>query len=130
MKILAITFLVIILSFPNNPENLSGKWRYAGDIENGRKDNGPTDYILERVYDKVHFTAYAIQKGYKTEKYEIGNYILSSDSCIETQTWCSQDSKLLNIPVDYHYSFRKDTLVLAGILPTGAHVEEYWKRVK
>jgi hypothetical protein len=109
---------------------LAGKYIYAGDIENGKKEAGPTDYTLLRNYDAAHFTAYVIQKGYKTEKYETGNYSLTIDTCFETQTWCSQPSKLLNIAVHYHYSFNKDTLVLKGILPNGTKVEEYWKRVK
>jgi len=131
MKIAAISVLVIIFLssfYQSNP--LVGKWVYAGDIFNGKKEGGPTEYTLQRDYDNSHFTAYVIEEGYKDEKYETGDYTLTNDSCVETQTWCGQPSKLLNIPVHYHYSFNKDTLVLNGILPDGALVEEYWKRVK
>jgi len=126
----ALLLVMIFLSSFYLPQTLTGKWIYAGDIENGKKESSPTDYTLERIYDNASFTAYVIQKGYKTEKYETGSYSLSLDSCLETQTWCSQPSKLLNIPVHYHYSFNKDTLVLKGILPNGTSVEEYWKKVK
>jgi len=131
MKILAALFLgVLFLSSFDQSKTLAGKWIYAGDIFNGKKEGGPADYILQRKYNDTSFTAYVIQKGYKTEEYETGNYSLTTDTCLETQTWCSQPSKLLNIVVHYHYSFNKDTLVLNGILPSGAIVEEYWKRVK
>ena len=131
MKGLTVSILTLLfLSSVDRSNTLAGKWTYAGDIFNGKKEEGPADYILQRNYDFKGFTAYVIQKGYKNEKYETGKYLLSPDSCIETQTWCSQDSKLLNIPVHYHYSFRNDTLVLTGILPGDTHVEEYWKRVK
>jgi len=126
----ALFFGLILLSSFDQPKTLSGKWTYAGDIFNGKKEGGPTDYTLQRKYNDTGFTAYVIQKGYKTEEYETGIYSLAADTCLETQTWCSQPSKLLNVAVHYHYSFNKDTLVLNGILPNGAIVEEYWKRVK
>ena len=46
----------------------------------------------------------------KTEKYEAGTYILKGDTCIETETFCSQPSKITNIPIHYLYAFKKDTL--------------------
>jgi hypothetical protein len=131
MKALAASILLLLfLSSLYQPKTLVGKWIYAGDIFNGKKEGGPTDYTLQRNYDAKGFTAYVLQKGYKTQKYETGTYALTNDTCLETQTWCAQDSKLLNIKVHYHYSFRKDTLVLSGILPDGANVEEYWKRIR
>jgi hypothetical protein len=131
MKILAVLVLsILFLSSFNMHKTLACKYIYAGDIENGRKEGGPTEYTLQRNYTATQFTAYVIEKGYKTERYETGKYSLTTDTCLETQTWCSQPSKLLNKVVHYHYNFNKDTLVLKGILPNGTKVEEYWKRVK
>jgi hypothetical protein len=110
--------------------SLKGKWQYIGGLYNGKKDNPPTEYALHRVYDEAHFDAYALEKGYKPERYEAGDYMIKGDTCIETQTFCSQPTKLKNIPVHYLFSVRNDSLILKGKLPTGMVVEEYWKRVK
>ena len=131
MKIFAgLFFSAIIFCSYYSPRSLKGNWQYAGDIFNGKKEGAPKEYSLLRKYTDTGFTAYAIEKGYKPEKYETGRYALNADTCLETQTWCSQPSNLLNITVHYHYIFRNDTLILSGLLPTGGITEEYWKRIK
>jgi len=122
--------ILIFLSSFQTVDTLKGTWEYAGDIFHGKKEPAPTAYVLQRKYSDAHFEAYAIEKGYVPEMYETGDYTLNADSCIEIQTFSTQDTKLLNIPVHYHYKISNDTLILKGILPNGQKVEEYWKRVK
>lgn len=131
IKILSGAFLIVIfLSSFYQAQTLEGNWEYVGDIFNGKKEGPPVGYALQRKYSPAHFEAYVIQKGYVPEMYETGDYWLKADSCLEVQTFSNQDSKLLNIPVHYHYSVINDTLTLKGILPNGEKVEEYWKRIK
>jgi hypothetical protein len=131
MKIPVVLILLVIgLCSFYQTKSLAGRWEYAGDIFNGKKEAAPTDYALIRKYTATNFEALVIQKGYKTGKYEAGKYSLNNDSCFETQTFCSQPSKLLNITVNYHYTISNDTLTLQGILPDGEATTEYWKRVK
>jgi hypothetical protein len=129
MKILAVV-LVIIASAFSAEKTLKGSWNYLGGSYNGKPEGPPAEYTLQRRYDDAHFTAFASEKEYKPEKYEAGNYILKGDTCIETETYSSQPSKLKNIPVHYHYEIRNDSLIFKGKLPSGMVVEEYWKRVK
>jgi len=131
IKIITGAFLLIVfLSSFYQAQTLEGKWEYAGDIFDGKKEGAPKEYTLQRTYSQAHFEAYVIQKGYMPEMYETGDYKLTADTCLEVQTFSNQDSKLLNIPVHYHYVISNDTLTLKGILPNGEHVEEYWKRLK
>jgi len=131
MKILTGALLVVVFlsSFYQTP-TLEGNWEYAGDIFNGKKEGAPKEYVMRRKYSQAHFEAYVIQKGYMPEMYETGDYLLKADTCLEVQTFSNQDSKLLNIPVHYHYTINNDTLTLKGILPNGERAEEYWKRIK
>jgi hypothetical protein len=128
-SIIICSVFLIITSFQQTTL-LMGTWEYAGDIFHGKKEPPPTAYTLQRKYSEAHFEAYAIEKGYMPEMYETGDYILKADSCTEIQTFSTQDTKLLNIPVHYHYNISNDTLILKGVLPNGERVEEYWKRVK
>jgi hypothetical protein len=133
MRISIIALLSILcfgLSSYQPIKTLAGRWEYMGGIYNGKKDGSPAEYTLQRRYDGAHYNAYALQKGYKPEKYEAGDYILKGDTCIETETFSSQPSKLKGIPVHYRYRIRHDSLIFNGILPSGMVVEEYWKRVK
>lgn len=131
MKIITGALLVVVfLSSFYQTQTLEGNWEYAGDIFNGKKEGAPKEYTLQRKYSQAHFEAYVIQKGYMPEMYETGDYWLKADSCLEVQTFSNQDSKLLNIPVHYHYTITNDTLILKGILPNGERTEEYWKRIK
>jgi hypothetical protein len=127
--IVASALLILATSF-ENPKTLKGTWEYLGGIYNGKKDLAPADYTMQRQYDNTHFNAFALQKGYKPEKYEAGNYVIKGDTCIETETFSSQPSKLKGVPVHYRYRIRHDSLIFNGILPSGMVVEEYWKRVK
>jgi len=129
-KILAASALVIIASAFSDDTSLKGTWEYLGGVYNGKKDNPPAEYTLQRTYDDTHFNAYALEKGYKPEKYEAGDYVIKGDTCIETQTFSSQSTRLKDIPVHYQFSIRNDSLILKGTLPTGMVVEEHWKRVK
>ena len=130
MKPILIVFTSFILcSFQYQP-TLKGTWTYAGDVFNGKKEGAPKEYALRRKYDGAHYEAFVVQKGYKDEKYETGNYTLKGDTCIDTETFSLQPSKIINKPIHYFYAVRNDTLVLKGVLPFGKPVEEYWKRVR
>jgi hypothetical protein len=129
-KFVLASLVIVIASAFTGEKTLKGTWVYLGGIYNGKKDLAPADYIMQRQYDNAHFNAFAIQKGYKPEKFEAGNYILKGDTCIETETFSSQPSKLKDIPVHYRYKIRHDSLIFNGKLPSGMVVEEYWKRVK
>jgi len=120
---------LILLSF-TPPVTLKGTWQFAGGIYNGKKEGAPEGYALHRKYTATNYQAFVIEKGVKPEKYETGNYSLKGDTCVDTETFCSQPSKITNIPIRYLYTLRHDTLTLKGTLPTGMRVEEYWTRVK
>jgi hypothetical protein len=127
--IFACLVILLIASF-NNQETLKGTWKFQGGIYNGKKEGAPTEYTLQRKYNDQHYEAFALEKGSKPLKYEAGDYTLKGDTCIETETYSSQPSKLTGIPVSYLYSIRNDTLTLKATLPSGMRVEEYWKRAK
>ncbi|MDB5124038.1 MAG: hypothetical protein JWP94_2167 [Mucilaginibacter sp.] len=130
MKQLTIIFIAITLCSFTAPPNLKGTWQFVGGIYNGKKEGATVDYALRRKYKADRYEAFAIEKDAKPEKYEAGNYVMVGDTCIDTETFCSQPSKITNIPIHYFYTLRNDTLTLKGTLPTGMTVEEYWKRVK
>ena len=113
-----------------NAATLKGVWDYAGGIYNGKKEGATQGYTLQRRYDQAHYEAFVIEKGYKDEEYEAGNYVLQGDTCIDTETFSSQPSKITGIPVHYLYTVKNDTLTIKAALPTGMRVVEYWKRIK
>jgi len=125
----AVLVIFTISSFQSKP-SLKGTWEFAGGIYNGKKEGGPTEYKLQRKYTDIGYEAFASQKGYKTEKYEAGTYVFKGDTCVDTETFSSQPSKITNIPIHYTYTLKNDTLTLKGTLPTGMRVEEYWRKVK
>jgi hypothetical protein len=125
-----IILSTMIMSSFQKQTSLKGTWEFAGGIYNGKKEGAPTEYKLQRKYTDVGYEAFAMQKGYKTEKYEAGTYVFRGDTCVDTETFCSQPSKITNFPIHYLYTLKNDTLTLKGILPTGMNVEEYWRRVK
>ncbi|MBS1524703.1 MAG: hypothetical protein JST19_03575 [Bacteroidetes bacterium] len=129
-RLFSAAFVILIACAFSKGKDLKGTWIYLGGIYNGKQEGAPTDYSLERKYKSDSFEAFGIEQDSKPEKYEAGIYQLKDDTCIETQTYSSQPSKLINIPVRYLYEIRNDSLILKGTLPTGMVVEEYWKREK
>jgi hypothetical protein len=109
---------------------LRGTWQFAGGIYNGKREGATKGYTLQRTYNSAHYEAFLLEKGHKAEKYEAGNYRLKGDTCIDTETYSVQTSKITHVPIHYLYSLRHDTLTLKATLPTGMRVEEYWKRIK
>jgi len=130
IHVLGLAVLFIIVSSFQTKTTLKGTWEFAGGIYNGKKEGAPAEYALHRIYDAAHYDAFAIEKGYKPEKYEAGDYAFNGDTCVDTETFSSQASKIINIPIHYLYTLKNDTLTLSGKLPTGMIVEEYWKRIK
>ena len=91
---------------------------------------GAKDYTLQRKYTATEYQAYLLEKGEKPYLYEAGDYKLLADTCLETQTFSAQPSKLKGITVRYAYAVKHDTLVLKAKLPNGFIEEDYWKKVK
>lgn len=128
-KLIAAIVILGCCSFDTAP-TLKGTWTFQGGIYNGKKEGAPTEYTLQRRYQADKFDAYLIEKGSKTQKYQSGRYQLKNDTCLETETYSIQPSKLTGKTLHYHYAVRQDSLILQGTLPTGMVVEEYWKKVK
>ena len=124
-----ISFICIVLTSFINPHTLKGTWQFKGGIYNGKPDTASMQYTLRRVYADHDFNAFASQKGYKTERYEAGNYVLKGDTCFETQTYSSQPSQATGKTIAYIITFKKDEFILSGTLPSGMVVEEHWGRV-
>ena len=130
MKKHCLIFTTLTLFSFTSPATLKGTWQFAGGIYNGKKEGAPEGYALHRKYTASHYKAFVIEKGVKPEKYETGKYTLTGDTCIDTETFCSQPSKIIHIPIHYLYTLHNDTLTLKGTLPTGMQVEEYWTRIR
>jgi uncharacterized protein (TIGR03067 family) len=118
---------IILLSF-QQVSSLEGTWEYCGDVFNGKAEAAPTDYTLQRKYTTKNYESFLLEKGEKPQMYEAGNYTLNADTCLETQTFSAQESKLVGVPIRYIYTLRNDTLTLSGNLPNGNKVVEYWKK--
>ena len=127
--ILSFLSFVLVSSF-TMIATLKGTWQFVGGIYNGKKEGAPVGYTLQRKYDDSHFEAFVIDSTNNPEKYEAGNYVLKGDTCIETEIFSSQPSKLTGVPVSYLYSIHNDTLTLMATLPSGMVTEEYWKKSK
>ena len=123
-------FIILLCSFTWRKSSLQGVWEYRGGLINGKTDSVSTAYKLQRTYDKLHYQALVIEKGAKAFVYEKGDYRLNTDTCFETQTYCSQPSKLLGKTVKYNYILSNDTLKLMAILPNGSKIEDHWVKVK
>jgi len=125
------SFIILLALFAfTKDKGLAGKWEYSGGIYNGKPEAASKDYQLQRQYDDAHYTATFIEKGAEPIAYEKGDYILKQDTCLETQTFSAQPSKLLHITLRYRYQIKNDTLTFNGVLPNGTIVQEYWKKVK
>jgi hypothetical protein len=131
MKKLFTAFALIIAfcSFIQVP-TLKGTWIYAGAVSNGKAEAAPTDFTLQRQYSGASFEAFMLEKGEAPLKYQTGNYQLSADSCLETETFNIQSKALTGVTLHYNYTLKNDTLTLNGKLPNGNVVREYWVRKK
>lgn len=129
-KICGLALLGLILVSFQQISTLKGTWEYCGDIFNGKTEGAPTEYRLQRKYTKTDFESFLLEKGQKPQKYEAGNYSLNADTCLETQTFSAQESKLTGVTVHYTYTVRNDTLTLTGTLPSGSITKEFWKKIK
>jgi hypothetical protein len=129
-KIVFFLFVVVISSSFIQPPTLKGTWQYCGGKFNNKLSPAPEGYSQQRKYADDKFDAFLLEKGEKDVKYESGTYTLTADTCAETQTYCMQDQSMVGVAVRYRYVVRNDTLILAGKLPNGAVIEDYWKKVK
>jgi hypothetical protein len=111
-------------------KTLKGTWIYDGGVFNGKKESAPTDYQLQRKYSDKTFEAFLIEKGSKPQKYQAGNYRITADSCLETETFSSQPSNMTGKIIHYTYTIDHNTLIFKGKLPNGKPVEEHWKKLK
>ncbi len=127
--LLSITIICIALTSFVNPTTLKGTWQFKGGIYNGKPDTASLLYTMRRVYADHDFNAFASQAGYKTERYEAGNYVIKGDTCFETQTYSNQPSQATGKTIAYIITFKKDEFILSGTLPSGMVVEEHWSRV-
>jgi len=126
---LSIAIGCIVLTSFVNPSTLKGTWQFNGGVYNGKPDTASLQYTMRRIYTDHDFNAFASQKGYKTERYEAGNYVVKGDTCFETQTYSSQPSQATGKTIAYIITFKKDEFILSGTLPSGMVVEEHWSRV-
>lgn len=122
-----VVMSIVCISF-NSANSLKGTWEYCGDVFNGKAEGAPTEYTLERKYSAKNYESFLLEKGEKPRKYEAGDYTLKADTCLETQTFSAQESKLIGVTIHYIYTIHNDTLTLSGTLPSGYTVKEYWKR--
>jgi len=125
-----ISLIGITLTSFINPTTLKGTWQFKGGIYNGKPDTASMQYTLRRVYADHDFNAFVSQKGYQTERYEAGTYVIKDDTCFETQTYSSQPSQATGKTIAYIITFKQDEFVLSGTLPSGMVVEEHWKKIK
>jgi hypothetical protein len=124
--IFVIAIITTMASAQTHIHTLKGTWQFEGGIYNGSPDGAPKDYTMQRNYTDKSFAAFASQQGYKTEKYEAGNYIIKGDTCFETQTYSSRPSQTTGKTVAYLFKVQKNVLTLSGTLPSGMVVEEHW----
>jgi hypothetical protein len=129
ISIIALFIAIFSLATSAQAQTLTGTWQFNGGIYNGKRDTASLQYTMRRVYTSKNFNAYASQKGYKTERYEAGNYRLKGDTCFETQTYSSRPSQAMGKTIAYLYAIKNNELILSGTLPSGMVVEEHWKKV-
>jgi hypothetical protein len=128
-KLIICASLLLFTSF-QSPKTLKGTWEYRGGKFNNKLSAAPAGYTQQRKYTDSQYEAFLYEKGEKPVKYESGNYSLKDDTCLETQTYSLQPSKLKDVIVPYLYMLKNDTLFLMAKLPSGAVEEDYWIKVK
>jgi len=129
-KLSFIAFIIVLFASCSNAGKVEGKWQYAGGTYNGKQEGGTEGYQLQRTYTSKNFEAFMIEGEGEPQKYQAGDYTLNGDSCMETETYSTQPSKLTGVTVHYHYQIKGDTLIFTGKLPTGIQVEERWTKLK
>lgn len=122
--------IIVLFAACNSSGTLEGKWQYAGGTYNGKQEGGTQGYQLQRKYTGKDFEAFMIEDGTAPQKYQAGSYTLNGDSCVETETFSTEPSKLTGVAVHYQYQLKNDTLIFKGKLPTGMQVEEHWTKLK
>lgn len=130
-KIILPLFIILSLcAFNSGTTPFEGVWEYRGGLVNGHLDSASSAYKLQRTYNTTQYQALVLEKGEKPVVYEQGTYQLNADTCLETQTYCAQQSKLLGKTVKYNYIISNDTLKLIAKLPNGNLIEDHWVKVK
>jgi hypothetical protein len=126
-----ILFCALFLFSCSSGNNvLDGTWVYEGGIYNGKKESAAADYDLQRTYAGNSYEGHLIEEGMEPEKYDGGNFELKDSLYLETTTFSSQPSQLLNKTVTYSFSRSGDLFIIKGSLPSGMLVEEYWRKIK
>ncbi|HEY4194436.1 MAG TPA: hypothetical protein VGM63_02810 [Mucilaginibacter sp.] len=125
-----IVISLLFLTFFQSPKTLKGTWEYRGGKFNNKLSAAPKGYAQQRIYTDSKYEAFMYENGQPPLKYESGNYALKGDTCLETQTYSLQPSKLKDVTVPYFYVVHKDTLFLVAKLPSGAVEEDFWVKVK
>jgi hypothetical protein len=129
-KLLMLPVIIIAFCSFDGEKTLKGTWEFRGSIFNGKHDGAPKEYSLQRKYTTSEYDAFLLEKGEKPVKFESGKYQLKGDTCLETQTYSSQPTKLKGVTVHYWYTIRHDSLILRARLPNGTVEEDYWKKIK
>src|ERR1700753_3204637 len=105
MKQIIILLIAFLFSLQTKP-SLKGTWEFVGGVYNGKKEGATKDYKLQRKYTDKSYEAFMSEAGYKTQKYEAGTYVFKGDTCVDTETFSSEESRILNVPIHYLYTLK------------------------
>lgn len=111
-------------------DSLEGTWEYQGGIYNGKKEGAPTDYKMQRSYQDETYEGFVLEEDAEPEKYDGGNYEIRDSIYLETTTFSSQPSQVLNKTITYKFKREGELFTIMGTLPNGMQIEEYWKKIK
>ena len=100
-KLVILSTIIIAFCSFNSEKTLKGTWEFRGSVLNGKHDGAPKEYTLQRKYTSSQYDAFLLEKGEKPVKFESGKYQLKGDTCLETQTYSSQPTKLKGVTVHY-----------------------------